>query len=148
MPSINKAIIIGHLGSDPEVRSTKEGTSIANFNVATTEKWTAKDGNVVDNTEWHRVVVFGKPAEFAEKYLRKGSLVYIEGSIQTRKWEDKEGVTRYTTEIKAQSVQGLDRKEGGGGRPPHSADSLSSKAVGADAPDKPNFDDMDDDLPF
>lgn len=141
MPSINKAIIVGHLGNDPEIRSTKEGMAIANFNVATTEKWTARDGSAVDNTEWHRVVVFGKPAEFAEKYLRKGSLVYIEGSIQTRKWEDKEGATRYTTEIKAQTVQGLDRKGSSSDEdaPPPSKPKPASVAVAAD---------VDDNLPF
>lgn len=137
--SINKAIIVGHLGADPEIRTTQSGTAVGNLSVATTDVWTGKDGQKVENTEWHKVTVWGNQAEFAGKYLRKGSLVYVEGKIETRKWEDKEGVTRYTTEIKAMTLQGLDRKDA---RP------IDSKGVGADAPTKANFEDMDDDLPF
>lgn len=147
MASINKAIIVGYLGADPEIRTTNSGTSVGTISVATTDVYTAKDGNKVENTEWHKVTVWGNQADFASKYLRKGSLVYVEGKIETRKWEDKDGATRYTTEIKAMTVQGLDRK---------------GSAEAGDAPDAPrqkparkptaavpaNLDEMDDDLPF
>lgn len=140
MASVNKVIIVGNLGADPEIRTTNNGTSVGQLSVATTETWTAKDGNKVDNTEWHRVVVWGAQADFAGKYLRKGSLVYVEGKLETRKWEDKEGGTRYTTEIKAMSVQGLDRKERS-----ESTEQPPRKKVTANVAD---IEGMDDDLPF
>jgi single-strand DNA-binding protein len=110
---INKAIIIGNLGSDPEVRYTQSGTAVANFNVATTEKWKGKDGQMQEQTEWHRVVAFDRLAEICGEYLSKGSKVYIEGRIQTRAWNDKDGNKRYTTEIVAKEMKMLSPKGGG-----------------------------------
>lgn len=106
---LNKAHIIGRLGADPEVRYTQAGEPIASFTVATSEKWT-KDGEKQEKTEWHKVVTFKKLAEICGQYLNKGSLVYIEGKLQTRQWDDKEGVKRYTTEIVASTMQMLGSK--------------------------------------
>lgn len=111
MASVNRAIIIGRVGRDPELRSTPSGQAVANFSVATDETYTSKDGQKVEKTEWHRIVAWGKTAEFCGNYLSKGRLVYIEGKIETRKWVDKDGVEKYTTEIKADRVQGLDKRD-------------------------------------
>lgn len=113
---LNKVMIIGKLGANPELRYAGNGTPIANFNVATDESYTDKDGNKNDKTEWHRVVVFQRAAENCANYLGKGSTVYVEGSLQTRQWQDNNGQTRYATEIKAQRVQFLDRKKDGQGQ--------------------------------
>jgi len=113
--SVNKAIIVGNLGSDPELRFTQSGKAVTNFSLATNEKWKNKDGELQEETEWHRVVVWGPQAESCEKYLSKGRQVYIEGKIKTREWEDKEGNTKYTTEVVAQTVQFLSGGQGGGG---------------------------------
>jgi len=110
---LNKVMIIGRLGRDPELRYTQSGAPIASLNVATDESYMDRDGNKVDRTEWHRVSVFQRQAENCANYLTKGSLVYVEGSLQTRKWQDQQGQDRYTTEIKAQRVQFLDRKGDG-----------------------------------
>lgn len=107
---LNKVMIIGRLGRDPELRYTQSGAPVASLNVATDESYTDRDGNKVERTEWHRVSVFQRQAETCANYLSKGSLVYVEGSLQTRKWQDQQGQDRYTTEIKAQRVQFLDRK--------------------------------------
>ncbi len=112
---INKVILVGNLGSDPEVRYTPSGTAVANFNLATNEAYKDKEGTLQEKTEWHRIVVWDRLAEICEKYLKKGSQIYIEGSLQTRQYEDKEGVTKYTTEIKAREMQILGSREGGGG---------------------------------
>ena len=118
---LNKVMIIGRLGRDPELRYTQSGSPVASLNVATDESYTDRDGNKVERTEWHRVSVFQRQAENCANYLAKGSLVYVEGSLQTRKWQDQQGQDRYTTEIKAQRVQFLDRKgdapRGGQGGP-------------------------------
>jgi single-strand DNA-binding protein len=115
---LNKVMLIGHLGRDPELRYTQNGTPVASLNVATDESYTDRDGNKVDRTEWHRVVVFQRAAENCNQYLSKGSLVFVEGRLQTRKWQDQQGQERYTTEIKADRVQFLDRKgERQGGEP-------------------------------
>jgi single-strand DNA-binding protein len=111
-------MIIGRLGNDPELRYAGNGTPIANFNVATDESYTDKEGTKHEKTEWHRVVVMGRMAENCANYLAKGSLAYIEGSLQTRKWQDQSGQDRYTTEIKAQRVQFLDRKQDSGQQAP------------------------------
>jgi len=113
---INKAILIGNLGADPEVRYTQSGTAVASFNVATTERWKGQDGQVQEQTEWHRIVAWAKLAEICGEYLHKGSRVYIEGKIQTRKWQDKDGADRYTTEIVAREMKMLTPKGEGGGR--------------------------------
>ena len=139
--NLNKAMIIGNLGVDPEVRYTQSGTAVCNLRIATHERWTSKDGEPGERTEWHNVVVFGKTAENCGNYLSKGRAVYIEGRLQTRKWEDKDGNDRYTTEIVANTVQFL------GGRnddadPPRNQPNNSSSRSGYDA----SFD--DDDIPF
>ena len=113
---VNKIFIIGRLARDPEIRYTQNGSAIANMTVATDESFTGSDGNKVERTEWHRVTVFGKAAENCGNYLGKGSLVHVEGSLQTRKWQDQNGQDRYTTEIKAQRVQFLDRRDQDGGQ--------------------------------
>ena len=102
MASINKVILIGNLGRDPEVRYTKGGNAVANLNLATNEVWNDKSGQRQERTEWHRVVVWGKQAEIAREYLSKGRQIYVEGSLQTRQWDDKDGQKRYTTEIRCQ----------------------------------------------
>ena len=114
MASINKVILIGNLGADPEVRYAPSGTAVANFSLATTEQWTTKEGGKEEKTEWHRIVAFGRLGEICGEYLHKGKQVYIEGRLQTRSWEDREGVKRYTTEIVANTMQmlGSSRKEG------------------------------------
>lgn len=113
---VNKIFIIGRLARDPEIRYTQNGSAIANMTVATDESFTGSDGNKVERTEWHRVTVFGKMAESCGNYLGKGSLVHVEGSLATRKWQDQNGQDRYTTEIKAQRVQFLDRRDQDGGQ--------------------------------
>ena len=122
--SLNKVMVIGRLGRDPELKYTQTGAPVCTLNVATDESYTDRDGNKVDKAEWHRVVVFQKAAENCSQYLAKGSLVFVEGSLQTRKWQDQQGQDRYVTEIRAHRVQFLDRKgdngqSGGqsGGRP-------------------------------
>src|SRR5699024_232216 len=110
MSSLNKAMIIGRLGQDPDVRYTQSNTAVANMSIATSERYKDSTGEWKENTEWHRVVAWGRTAEICQEYLKKGSQVYIEGPIQTRQWEDKEGRTRYTTEIKALTMTMLDSK--------------------------------------
>jgi single-strand DNA-binding protein len=118
MAGVNKAILIGNLGRDPELRYTQNGQAVVNFSLATTESWTDRNGERTERTEWHRIVAFAKTAELCAQYLSKGRTVYIEGRIQTRDWEDKEGNKRTTTEINANTVQflGGPRGEGGGGQ--------------------------------
>lgn len=108
--SMNKVILVGRLGQDPKLAYAPSGVAVANFNIATDESYTDRDGNKVDKAEWHRIVVFAKQAEMCANYLSKGRLVLVEGSLQTRKWQDQEGNDRYTTEIKAQRVQFLDSR--------------------------------------
>jgi len=146
MASINKVILIGNLGSDPEVRYLPSGAAVANFNIATTEKWTGKDGNPGEKTEWHRIVVFGKQAENCKEYLRKGRQVYIEGRLQTREWQNKEGQKQRTTEVVAQTVQFLGGPGGGGGR-----DRAPTGGTEAEMPhsEEPSIlGGNDDDIPF
>ncbi len=113
---VNKVILVGNLGSDPEVRYTQSGTAVANFNVATNESYKNREGELVEKTEWHRIVAWSRLAEICAEYLKKGEKVYIEGSLQTRQWEDKDGNTKYTTEIKAAEMMMLgDGGAGGGG---------------------------------
>ena len=110
MSGINKVILVGRLGTDPEVKSLGDNT-VCNFSMATSESWNDKSGNKQEKTEWHKVVVWGKLVGICGEYLKKGSQAYVEGSLQTRKWDNKEGVTQYTTEINARSVQFLDRND-------------------------------------
>jgi single-strand DNA-binding protein len=111
---VNKVILIGNLGKDPEVRFTPSGAAVSNFNIATNESWTDKSGQKQERTEWHRIVVWGKLAELCGEYLKKGRQCYVEGRLQTREWTDKEGKKNYTTEVVAQTVQFLGGGAGGG----------------------------------
>jgi len=143
MAGINKAILIGRLGADPEVRYTPSGVAVANFSIATSEEWKDKDtGEKKERTEWHRIVVWSKLGELCGEYLSKGRQVYIEGRIQTRSWDDRDGNKRYTTEIVATDVQFLGGRDGG----------PEARAVsGASAPDfegSPIKAPEDDDIPF
>lgn len=139
---INKAIIVGNLGADPEIRTTQSGTQVTTFNVATSERWRDKDGQQQESTEWHRIVAWGKLAEICGNYLNKGSRVYIEGKIQTRKWQDQSGNDRYTTEIVAREMKMLDRREsgsdsyggGGGSQQNYPEPSPGYSGVGEDVP--------------
>jgi len=159
--SVNKVILIGNLGKDPEVRRMTSGEPVVSFSIATSETWRDKSsGERKEKTEWHRVVVFNKNlAEVAEKYLRKGSKVYIEGSLQTRKWTDKDGAEKYTTEIIAEEMKMLGGREGMGGGADDGGEPsgygnrqqpASRPAAAAKAAPKSStgFDNMDDDIPF
>lgn len=115
---VNKVILIGNLGQDPEVRYTPNGVAIANLRLATSESWKGQDGQVQERTEWHRIVMYRRLAEIAGEYVKKGSKLYIEGKLQTRKWQDKDGQDRYTTEIVADEMQMLDGRPGAGGDAP------------------------------
>lgn len=150
MGSLNKAMIIGNLGQDPDVRYTQSNTAVANMSVATTDRFKDSNGQWQERTEWHKVVAWGRLAEIAQQYLKKGSKVYFEGSIQTRSWEDKEGQKRYTTEIKASSMQMLDGKGGSGGGAPSGDQQPMSSAGSAESNNNydTGFDNQDDDLPF
>lgn len=147
MASVNKAILVGNLGKTPEVRYTQSGDAICNFSIATNESYTDRNGVKQDKTEWHNVTTFGKTAEICAEYLRKGSLIYIEGKIQTRKWTDKQGVDRYTTEIVADRMQMLGGSpEGEAAERPMRPAREPAKADGYQA--SKVEDAFDDDLPF
>jgi len=172
MASVNKVIIVGNLGRDPEVRTFPSGDRVANVTVATTDRWKDKQsGEMKEATEWHRIVFNGRLAEIVEQYLRKGSQVYVEGSLRTRKWTDQSGVEKFTTEIRADQMQMLGSRQGmgapsdgggGGGdeggyensaprRPPAPASrpaASAPRAAPAPAKSSSGFDDMDDDIPF
>ena len=142
---LNKVMIIGRLGQDPETRYMPSGDAVCNLSVATDESYKNKEGQKVEKTEWHRVSMFGKLAEIAGQYLTKGSQVYIEGKLETRKWQAQDGSDRYTTEIKAFSMQMLDSK--GSGQPQQSAPPAQQQpASGGQMP--PPADDIDPDVPF
>lgn len=144
---INKVILVGHLGADPEVKYMPSGSAVTNLSVATTESWKDKQsGEKQERTEWHRVAMFGRLAEIAGEYLRKGSQVYIEGRIQTDKWQDKEGNDRYTTKIIANEMQMLGGRGGGGGD--YNSSSASSSASAPATESASASDDFDDDIPF
>lgn len=161
MASVNKVIIVGNLGRDPETRYMPNGEAVTNIAVATSESWKDKNtGEKKELTEWHRITFYRKLAEVAGQYLKKGSQVYVEGKLQTRKWTDKDGVERYTTEIIADTMQMLGSRQGMGGGAPMDDDYASSApaparsggsapaARGSSAKPAPNFSDMDDDIPF
>ena len=154
--SLNKVILVGNLGRDPEVRNMQSGDKVANLNIATSERWRDRDGNNQEKTEWHRVVLFGKIAEVAERYLKKGSKVLIEGKLQTRKWTDQQGQEKYTTEIVVSGFGGnmtmLDgRGEGGGmggdsfGGSSSGGDSFGGGSAGGGSYGNA---DLDDEIPF
>lgn len=123
MASLNRVTLIGRVGADPEIRYTQAGQATCSLRIATDESYTDRDSKRVERTEWHRVSVFGKAAENCNQYLGKGSLVYVEGKLTTRKWQDQNGQERYTTEIRAERVQFLDRKENGPQKPAQRRDS-------------------------
>ena len=171
MASVNKVIIVGNLGKDPEMRSFPSGDQVANVTIATTDKWKDKQtGEMKEATEWHRVVFNGRLAEIVGQYLRKGSQVYVEGSLRTRKWTDQSGVEKYSTEIRADQMQmlgsrqgmgapGAGQDDGSGYEAPRRAASapMAPPRAPAAAPQRPaaaapkaasGFDDMDDDIPF
>jgi single-strand DNA-binding protein len=139
---LNKVFIIGNLGKDPEVRFTSNGRAVAKFPVATSEKWTDQEGNKQERTEWHNVVVWGKQAETCGQYLSKGRQVFVEGSIRTRQYDDKDGNKRYMTEVVARDVRFLGSGGGGGGRSVEPVQNVPrGEDVGGGPPD-------DDDIPF
>ena len=166
MASVNKVIIVGNLGKDPEMRSFPNGDQIANVSIATTDKWKDKaTGEMKEATEWHRINFNGRLAEIVGQYLKKGSQVYIEGSLRTRKWTDKDGVEKFTTEIRADQMQMLGSRQGMGGpssqddggdsggyQPRAAAPARAPAAAPRQAPAASKaasgFDDMDDDIPF
>ena len=148
MASINKVILIGNLGRDPEVRYTTNGKAVANFTMATTEKWKDAQGERQEKTEWHRIVVWGKQAEIAGEYLRKGRSVYVEGSLQTREWTDRDGNKRYTTEINAQRFQMLGSPRGERDAQPQPQPVGVSAQDAQDAPAAGQGGYEEDDIPF
>lgn len=166
MASLNKVILIGNLGRDPETRYAPSGDAICNVTIATTETWKDKQsGEKREQTEWHRVVFFGRLAEIAAQYLRKGSQVYVEGRLQTRKWQGQDGQDRYTTEIRADEMKMLGSRSGGDApmrqadsgydAPPAAASAPARQAPAQSAPQRPQqpaggggFGDFDDDIPF
>jgi len=146
--AVNKVMLIGNLGRDPEIRYTTGGQAVANFTIATTEKYTNKSGEKQEDTEWHRIVAWGRLAEICGEYLSKGRMVYIEGSIKTRSWEDKEGNTRYTTEVVARNMQMLGGQGGQGGRTEAPSPSTPDEKVPADFDIEDDSFGSDDDIPF
>ena len=174
MASVNKVIVVGNLGRDPEMRTFPSGDRVANVTIATTDRWKDKtSGEMKEATEWHRIVFNGRLAEIAGEYLRKGSQVYVEGSLRTRKWTDKDGIEKFTTEIRADQMQMLGSRQGMGGgggggggggssdgddggydsaprRPAAAPSRAPAPAAQRPAASKPSsgFDDMDDDIPF
>ena len=163
MASVNKVIIVGNLGRDPEVRTFPSGGRVCNVTIATTDRWKDKQtGEMKEATEWHRVVFNGRLAEIAGEYLHKGSQVYVEGSLRTRKWTDQAGVEKYTTEIRADQMQMLGKREGMGGPGPVDEEGAGGQPRRSAPPQRPGapaqrpaaskpasgFDDMDDDIPF
>ena len=150
---INKVILVGNLGADPETRYMPSGSAVTNLSVATSESWKDKQtGEQNERTEWHTVVMFDRLAEIAAEYLRKGSQVYIEGKLQTRKWQDRDGNDRWTTEIRANEMQMLGGRGGGGGGGAYGGGGSdgggAKKSGGGSAPPQPGPDDFDDDIPF
>ena len=151
MASVNKVILIGNLGADPETRYLPSGDAVTNIRIATTDTWKDKSGEKQEHTEWHRIAFFGKTAEIAGEYLKKGSPVYVEGRIRTRKWQDKEGQERFTTEIVGDRMQLLGGRGGGADSVATREPVAASAAAGsAKAPPRKGgaFDEMDDDIPF
>ncbi|MHB1202831.1 MAG: single-stranded DNA-binding protein [Acidithiobacillus sp.] len=154
MAGVNKVILLGHLGRDPEMRYQPSGGAIATLNLATSETFKDREGNKQERTEWHRVVFFGRPAEVAGEYLRKGSMAYVEGRLQTRKWTDKEGQERYTTEIVGDRLQLVGGRGGGGtaslDEEPVPRTSGGNGGASGRKPDMPPapVEDFDDDIPF
>ena len=150
MASVNKVILIGNLGRDPEMRYLPSGEAVTNIRVATTDRWKDKQtGELKEATEWHRIAFFGRLATIAGEYLKKGSQVYVEGSLRTRKWQDKDGQDRYSTEIVADAMQLLGRREGMGDAPAREpGEPAAAEAKPAAKKPATSLADMDDDIPF
>ncbi len=155
MAGVNKVILVGNLGADPEIRNLPSGSSVANFNIATSESYTNKNGEKVTQTEWHRIECWEGLAKVAEQYLKKGNSVYIEGKIRTEEWQDKEGNTRYTTKIRAQNMTMLGGRNdnNGGGSADYGNDNQygnTQQSAGGQPSSSTSFNDegQDDDLPF
>lgn len=164
MASVNKVILVGNLGRDPEVRYMPNGEAVCNFSIATTDSWKDKSGQKQERTEWHNIVMYRKLAEIAGEYLKKGRPVYVEGRLQTRKWQTKEGQDRYTTEIIADQMQMLGGRDGGGsnasyddmnqdqdrdqGSAPARQSAPAAQAAKPAAAGGSSFDEFDDDIPF
>ena len=149
MGSYNKVIVAGNLGADPEVKFLPSGSAVANLSLATTDKWKDKQtGEPREQTEWHRIAFFGRMAEVLGEHASKGSMLLVEGSLHTRKWEDKEGNTRYSTEIKGDRFQFLGGGNKGGGQSRGEGYQQDSKDDGDQSTGKPKQDDFDDDIPF
>ena len=140
--SVNKAILVGRLGKDPEVRYMTNGDAVANVSLATSETWKDKNGEKQDRTEWHHLIFYRRLAEIAGEYLKKGSQIFVEGRIQTRKWQDKEGKDRYTTEIIVNEMKML------GSKPSDDSSPAPQQKTTAEPAGKGNFDNFDDDVPF
>jgi single-strand DNA-binding protein len=147
MASINKVILIGNLGKDPELRYTPGGAAVVNFSIATNERWKDKSGQSQERTEWHNIVLWGRLAEIANDYLKKGSSVYIEGRLQTRSWEDRDGNKRYTTEVVGRQMQLLGRETRTDGKMPE-AEPEGGFTSGTKPEGEKGADAVDDDLPF
>ena len=154
MAGVNKVILLGNLGADPEARSLNNGGEVVNLRVATSESWKDRDGNRQERTEWHRVVIFNENlGRVAKNYLRKGSKVYLEGQLQTRKWTDQSGQEKYSTEVVLQRFNGelvlLDSRDSGGGRGDYGDDDFAAAPRQQQRPQPATFDnDLDDDVPF
>ncbi len=146
MASVNKVILVGNLGRDPEVRRMPSGDAMVNLSIATTDTWKDKGGDRQEKTEWHRIVMFGRVAEVAGEYLKKGSQAYFEGRLQTRKWTDKEGQDKYTTEVVADRMQMLGSRSGPGGG--NSGDSQAPGKASGPGEFSGGLDDLEDDIPF
>jgi single-strand DNA-binding protein len=149
MASVNKVILVGNLGADPEMRYLPSGEAVVNLRLATTDSWKDKDGNKQEATEWHRVSYFGRQAEVCGQYLKKGSQIYVEGSIRTRKYTDKDGQEKYATEIRGDRMQMLGSRQGMGDAGPRESGGRPAPAKSQpQAPAGSNFNDFEDDIPF
>ena len=152
--SVNKVILVGRLGQDPDVRYMPNETAVCNFSLATSSSYKDKTGEKVDQTEWHRIVMFGKVAEIAKEYLKKGSQIFVEGRLQTRKWQTKEGQDRYTTEVVAATMQMLGTKDNASSGSDSSGNFEQQKSQSSNEPTKApspaveSFDQLEDDIPF
>jgi len=148
MASVNKVILIGNLGQDPETRYMSNGDAVTTITLATTDTWKDKNGDKQSKTEWHRVVMYRKLAEIAGEYLKKGRSVYVEGRLETRKWTDKQNIERYTTQIVAEDMKMLGSKSGGNSSESGSERAPTQNKAGAGSESNRGFDNMDDDIPF
>jgi len=150
MRGVNKVILVGNLGRDPEVRYIKDGTAVANLRIATSENWNDANGQKQERTEWHRIVAWGKLAEIAKEYMTKGKQIYVEGRLQTRSWDDREGNKRYTTEVRADQILMLGTRGDSGGARDAGGSPDETRPPGPESPQPPDqpFQATDEDVPF